>query len=84
MNQWPIVLAGGTAFFTKPGRYIRWAQNNIIKGTWGDEPQGPPHNRLLVSIARAMGVDINQVGEASVTLKGDGLLSCTGELDRLR
>lgn len=84
MNQWPIVLAGGTAFFTKPGRYIRWAQNNIIKATWSDEPQGPPHNRLLVSIARAMGVDIDQVGEASVTLKGDGQLSCTGELDRLR
>lgn len=82
MNQWPIVMAGATNHF-KTGRYVRWAQNNIIKGTWGDEPQGPPHNRLLVSIAKAMGADVDQVGETSVTLKGDTQLSCTGELDRL-
>lgn len=84
MRQWPIVLAGGSQFFTKPGRYIRWAQSNIIKGTWSDVPMGPPHNRLLVSIARAMGADVDQVGVASVTLKGDSQLDCTGELDRLR
>ncbi|MCY1011429.1 DUF1552 domain-containing protein [Nannocystis pusilla] len=82
MNQWPIVMAGATNHF-KTGRYVRWAQKNIIKGTWGDEPQGPPHNRLLVSIARAMGADVDQVGETSVTLKGDTQLPTTGELDRL-
>lgn len=83
MSQWPIVLAGGTAFF-KPGRYIRWAQKNIVKGTWSDVPMGAPHNRLLVSIARAMGADVTQVGVPSITLKGDVPLDCTGELDRLR
>lgn len=82
MNQWPVVLAGGKQFFTT-GRYVRWAQNNVIKATWSDEPQGPPHNRLLVSLARSMGVDIDQVGEAEVTLKGGGKLSCKGPLDRL-
>lgn len=82
MNQWPVVLAGGKNHF-KTGRYVRWAQSNIIKATWSDENQGPPHNRLLVSLARSMGVDIDQVGQAEVTLKGDGKLSCKGELDRL-
>ena len=82
MSQWPVVLAGGKKFF-KTGRYVRWAQNNIIKATWSDEAQGPPHNRLLVSLAHSMGVDIDQVGEAEVTLKGDGKLSCKGPLDRL-
>lgn len=82
MNQWPVVIAGATHHF-KTGRYVRWAQKNIIKGTWGDEPQGPPHNRLLVSLARAMGADVEQVGVSSVTLKGDSQLACTGELDRL-
>lgn len=82
MNQWPVVLAGGKKFF-KTGRYVRWAQSNVIKATWSDENQGPPHNKLLVSLAHSMGVDIDQVGEAEVTLKGDSKLSCTGPLDRL-
>lgn len=82
MNQWPVVLAGGKQFF-KTGRYVRWAQNNIIKATWSDENQGPPHNRLLVSLARSMGLDIDQIGASEVTLKGDGKLPCTGPLDRL-
>lgn len=82
MSQWPVVLAGGKQFF-KTGRYVRWAQSNIIKATWSDEPMGPPHNRLLVSLAQSVGVDLDQVGEAEVTLKGDGKLSCKGPLDRL-
>ncbi len=82
MNEWPVVLAGAKNFL-KPGRYVRWAQDNVVKGTWSDQPQGPPHNHLLVSIAQAMGVDTDQVGQAEVTLAGDGKLPCTGPLDRL-
>ena len=35
------------------------------------------------SFDHSVGVDIDQVGEAEVTLKGDSKLSCTGPLDRL-
>jgi hypothetical protein len=51
---------------------------------FADALQGPPHNRLLVSIARAMGVDRDAVGVTTVPLKDGAALDCTGELDRLR
>ena len=84
MDRVPIVLAGGTSFLGAPGRYIRWRPTHVATGPWGDEWQGPPHNRLLVSIARAMGVETDQVGVGSVKLKDGSTLDCTGELDRLR
>ena len=82
MNQVPVVLAGGSSFVA-PGRYVRWRPTHVVAGPWGEEWQGPPHNRLLVSIARAMGVDVDQVGVASVPLKDGSPLDCTGALDRL-
>lgn len=81
--RWPVVLAGGSSFFGGTGRYLRWREADVVPGAWGDETVGPPHNHLLVSVARAMGVDLDQVGEASVPLKGGGSLACTGPLDRL-
>lgn len=80
----PVVLAGGTSHFANPGRYIHWRQTHVVPGTLGEELQGPPHNRLLVSIARAMGVDRDAVGVTSVPLKDGATLDCTGELDRLK
>ncbi|MDC0722273.1 DUF1552 domain-containing protein [Nannocystis bainbridge] len=84
LHRLPVVLAGGTGYFDKPGRYIHWRQTNVVPGLLGDELQGPPHNRLLVSIARAMGVERDAVGLTSVPLKNGAKLDCTGELDRLR
>lgn len=83
MNQYPVVLAGGTGYFSQHGRYIRWRQTHVVPGAWGDELQGPPHNRLLVSIGRAMGVKVDAVGVTSLALKNGGTLDCTGPLDRL-
>lgn len=83
LSQWPVVLAGGSGHFSQPGRYIRWRQTHVVPGLVGEELQGPPHNRLLVSIARAMGVDREAVGVTSVPLKNGGMLDCTGALDRL-
>lgn len=82
MHSVPVVLAGGASFFA-PGRYVRWRPTHVVAGPWGEEWQGPPHNRLLVSIARAMGLDLDRVGEASVPLKDGSMLDCTGPLDRL-
>jgi hypothetical protein len=84
LHHVPVVLAGGTGYFDKPGRYIYWRQTNVVPGLLGDELQGPPHNRLLVSIARAMGVERDAVGVTSVPLKDGATLDCTGELDRLK
>lgn len=83
LHHLPVVLAGGSSHFGRPGRYIRWRQTHELTNFWGDEWQGPPHNRLLVSIARAMGVERSSVGATTVALKNGGTLDCTGALDRL-
>lgn len=81
--RWPVVLAGGDSFFAGAGRYLRFREPNLVPGAWGDAQMGPPHNRLLVSIARALGAAVDQVGRAAVPLQGGGVLSCTGPLERL-
>jgi hypothetical protein len=83
MSAVPVVLAGGSSFFT-PGRCIRWRPSHLVSGPWDDEWQGPPHNRLLVSIARALGLQIDRGGVDSLPLNEGPPLDCTGELDRLR
>lgn len=83
MSVVPVVLAGGSSFLGAPGRYVRWRPTHVVSGPWADEPQGPPHNRLLVAIARAMGLELDRVGAATLPLPGGGTLDCTGALDRL-
>ncbi len=79
----PIVVAGGGGF--KMGRYVRWggADPNVGVGGGGNGERyqriGPPHSRLLVSLARQFGLDINQVGNIT-SAKGQ---TCVGPLDRL-
>ena len=41
---------------------------------------GVPHNRLLVTVARAMGLDIDQVGRAEIPGWDGSTIDCTGAL----
>lgn len=81
-SDMPIVLAGGTGVLN-PGRIVRWAPQHEVQGPWGTDRVGAPHNRLLVTLANAMGDSRNQVGVSSVGLAGGGSLDCTGPLDRI-
>lgn len=75
----PVVVAGGGF---RMGRYLYWP-SDVPVGRTGDNSRygrmGPPHSRLLVSIARLFGLPVNQVGNVT---SGRGL-SCLGPLDRL-
>ncbi len=88
LDQWPVVLAGGASGAMRTGRYLRWPQQtpNPHQGlpSWGGGPfVGVPNSKLFVSICRAMGIDTNQVGDAS-TVTVDGVrVDLTGPLDRL-
>ncbi len=82
-KRFPILVAGGGAHFSL-GRWVRWAPKDTLQGTWGTHEIGPSHNRWLVSLARALGVDVDQVGVATLPRAGGGTIDCTGELDRLR
>ena len=68
------------------GRYVSYARTTPLEcaGPFGPKPfMGVPHQRALVSIAQAVGLDLDQVGEAS--LRGDdrSTIDCTGALPEL-
>jgi hypothetical protein len=87
--NYPAVVAGlGSTF--KLGRYVHLAQNlptPFPHPNWtGVVPTvGPGHNKLWVSVANALGVATDQVGEASVVDTKFGMtISLKGPLTVLR
>ena len=78
----PIVLAGGSFAFDV-GRLVRYAPVSPVQGPWSVVDVGRPHNRLLVSLAQAMGSTRTSMGLTEVALSDGSLLDCTGALDRL-
>jgi hypothetical protein len=86
--RWPVVIAGGCGGAFRSGRYLHWAARTptpFPHPDWmGVEPIiGPPHNRLLVSLCRAFGLDVDSFGETEVVTAGGDSVSLTGPLDRL-
>ncbi len=63
----PWVVVGDAGGQFKTGRYIKYAANP-------NSTRGLPHNNLYVSLANAMGINIDTFGNPNV---------CTGPLDRL-
>lgn len=78
----PIVIAGAPDVLNT-GNLIRWAPSNLIQGPWSTPFAGPPHNKLLVSLANVMGDPRNSMGVTELGLAGGGVLDCTGPLDRV-
>jgi hypothetical protein len=66
---WPAVIFGGRNLGLATGRYVHLEQNVTAKLPYGGGTTrlGPGHNRLLVSLARLMGVSTNTVGLANVS-----------------
>jgi hypothetical protein len=81
---WPVVILGGSALGLKLGRNVYYGQNvpTSSGNAGGPTMLGPPHNKLWVSVANALGVSLNQVGLASVSRNGN-TIDCTGPLPRI-
>ena len=65
--QAPPLADGG---FIKPGRYldyIDWTGRAYFSQEDGNVIKGIPHNRLLVSVLNAFGLDLNQFGNSEFT-----------------
>lgn len=78
----PLVVAGGGGHFAL-GRVVHWAPSDWLHGPWADHFIGPAHNRWLVSLARAFGLELEVFGIAAAPRVGGGSIPCTGPLDRL-
>ena len=66
-NVWPAIIAGGLGGALRTGRYLREAPSTPTPNpnpTWsGVEPViGRPHNHLLLALAQAMDVPLDEVG----------------------
>lgn len=63
----PIVIVQGSNFgaFTA-GRYLRWGEYDPISNPF-EYTGGVPMQRMLVSICRAMGLEIDTVGDPSIS-----------------
>jgi len=63
----PIVMVQGSSFGAfEAGRYLRWGEYDPIDNAY-DDTGGVPMQRLLVSICRAMGLDIDTVGDPTIS-----------------
>jgi hypothetical protein len=81
----PAVVIGGEWAF-RTGRYLRWSYEStpvpLVAGTGTTSGAGLPHQQLLVSAARAMGLDVDHVGQASANHQGRDV-DLSGELFEL-
>jgi hypothetical protein len=63
----PIVMVQGSNFGAfQAGRWLRWGEYDPISNFY-EYTGGVPMNRLLVSICRAMGLDVDAVGDPSIS-----------------
>jgi hypothetical protein len=58
MDPWPVVLAGGARGELQTGRFLQVGSS----GNTGNNRQREPSAKLLASIGRLMGLDINSFG----------------------
>jgi len=81
---WPVVLAGGRCAGFNPGRYIHYGPRipGVDGEFGGDAVDGESHNKLLVSLAQAFGVERDSIGLAEARLGGTSY-SLSGPLDFL-
>ena len=85
-DVYPMVLFGGANVPLRWGRYLRFDVDGRVplgSSTYNAQrPSGMPHNRVLATLAQAMGLDVDVVGDAEVAADG-GTIDCRGALDQL-
>ena len=85
----PVLIGGSWAFAT--GRYLYWPHTTPVEmrvpsqvaASGATRHAGIPHQRLLVSVARAMGLDVDHVGLSHVRGQRGDFVDVSGALDRL-
>lgn len=81
----PLVLGGGWAWDT--GRFVHRPFGThpvqMTDAVDGFVTSGVPHQKLLVSIARAMGLDVDSVGRREITSRDGDRIDLTGPLEGL-
>jgi hypothetical protein len=63
----PHILLGGAQKKFRMGRYLNFAPSLSHPAGSGDIPTYQPHNRLLVSVLQAFGLDVDQFGSDEVS-----------------
>lgn len=85
-HQWCPVLIGGDWYF-EPGMYHHWPTGQspveMLTST-GMQRSGIPHHHLLVSVARAMGLDVDSIGLTSARSADGDTVDFRGEIAELR
>ena len=89
-NRYNPVLVGGSWAF-RSGRYLHWPHRTPVQMRVpshiapGGRTRfaGVPHQRLLVSVARAMGLPVDHVGLRQVRGQRGDFVDVSGPLDRL-
>jgi len=79
------MTAGGSWYF-KPGRYLHWPQQTpigVLNPAGTTSVSGKPHQHLLTSVARAMGLDVDYVGIPEVQNLDGERINLSGELPDL-
>ncbi len=80
-DVYPMVLFGGSNVPMRFGKYIKYVVGGPSplgsSGNNSQRPSGMPQNRVLTSIAQAMGLDVDVVGDAEVAADG-GTIDCRG------
>lgn len=80
----PVIIGGDWHFRT--GRYLYWPHETpiqLLTPTGYTPTSGMPHQRLLVSVAQSMGLDVNGVGIEHVQSQTGIRVECTGPLPGL-
>jgi hypothetical protein len=82
MDQYPMVVAGGANSGLELGKYVNHARTTPFETPqYIDNPyMGIPHNRMLVTVCQAMGLDIQTVGQDSIPGWDGSEISCSGAL----
>jgi hypothetical protein len=80
MHTVPFVLAG-LSDTIRGGTYLRTSDTVTVEGRLGAQRVGLPHNRVLTSIGRAMGLDTDATGEREIADRDGGVVDCTGALE---
>lgn len=80
----PVVIAGNVNGYFKTGQYVHYAETLPNTAQYDGRTQGPPHNKYLVTVANAFGVNTNSVGEKSMQARNGTNIDCTGALPELK
>lgn len=79
------VIGGGARSRLRRGRYVHYARTSPVKGLQADgsEFMGLPHQKMLISLCQAVGMDTTALGVTEVEGWDGSRIDCTGALPEI-